>query len=50
MHVADFVWNKSPGSMLQRTIIFDRANPLLRRGAVMIVELSFDAASSIPAF
>jgi hypothetical protein len=36
--------------MLRRNIIFDRANPLHRRGLVMIVELSFDAASAIPAF
>jgi hypothetical protein len=45
--VADFVANKSPNSMLRRSIIFDRASPLHRRGLVMIVELSFDEASAI---
>jgi len=47
MHMADFVGNKSPNSMLRRNIIFDRASPLHRRGLVMIVELSFDEASAI---
>jgi hypothetical protein len=42
--MADFVGNKSPNSMLRRNIIFDRAIPLQRRGLVVIVELSFDAA------
>ena len=36
--------------MLRRSIIFDRASPLHRRGLVMIVELSFDEARAIPIF
>jgi hypothetical protein len=49
-HVADFIANKLPSTMLRRSIISDRANPLHRRGLVMIVELSFDEASAIPTF
>ncbi|MGC1860438.1 MAG: hypothetical protein WA733_04750 [Methylocystis sp.] len=48
--MTDFVGNKSPNSMLRRSIIFDRASPLHRRGLVMIVELSFDEARAIPKF
>jgi hypothetical protein len=50
MHVAEFIANKLPSTMLRRSIIFDRASPLHRRRLVMIVELSFDEASAIPTF